>query len=81
VWGYSAPNFEAVAAAYGIPARSISKEMEVAEAARWLHGKTHGPQLLQVMVSHLANAYPKLAFGKGLSCMEPQEKPLDMEST
>ncbi|HUZ05780.1 MAG TPA: thiamine pyrophosphate-binding protein, partial [Acidobacteriaceae bacterium] len=81
MWGYSAPDFEQVARAYGIPARTVSEPSEVQAAASWLHSDPMSPALLQVMVSPLANAYPKLAFGKGMSSMEPQEKPIEMEGT
>ena len=81
MWGYSAPNFEQVARAYGIPARTVSEPSEVRAASSWLHTDPTSPSLLQVMISPMANAYPKLAFGKGMSSMEPQEKPVEMEST
>lgn len=81
MWGYSAPDFPRVAEAYGIPARSVSAPGQIEEAVRWLREETEGPALLQVMVSPFANAYPKLAFGRGMESMEPQEKPIEMEST
>lgn len=81
MWGYSAPNFEHVAAAYGIPAKTVSDPYQLQHSCSWLHSDGAAPALLQVMVSPRANAYPKLAFGKGLSAMEPQEKPVEMEGT
>jgi acetolactate synthase-1/2/3 large subunit len=39
------------------------------------------PYLLEVIISMNANAYPKMAFGKPISEMEPFAKPLDMEGT
>jgi acetolactate synthase-1/2/3 large subunit len=81
LWGYSAPDFKHVAEAYGIPARTIAEPGEVAQAVRWLNNETEGPALIQVMVSTLANAYPKLAFGRGMEAMEPYAEPIDMEST
>ena len=80
MWGYSAPDFSAVANAYGIPARTVDDPVLVDAAVEWLSNE-NGPSLLQVMVSPYANAYPKLAFGKGMASMEPQELSTEMEST
>jgi acetolactate synthase-1/2/3 large subunit len=81
MWGYSAPDFGKVAEAYGIPARTVASPSDVEGMLRWLNTESVGPALLQVMISPNANAYPKLAFGHGMSSMEPQIKPLDMEGT
>jgi len=81
MWGYSTPDFTRVALAYGIPARTVQSPEYIEAAIRWLHDETEGPALLQVMISPFANAYPKLAFGLGMSSMEPYAKPLDMEGT
>ena len=81
MWGYSAPDFTAVAKAYGIPSRTISEPDECEEAGEWLVDSHFGPKLLQVMVSPEANAYPKLAFGKGMASMEPLVLSEEMEST
>lgn len=81
MWGYSAPDFARVAEAYTIPARSVRVPSEVDGAVRWLMEETEGPALLQLMISPFANAYPKLAFGRGMESMEPQEQPIEMEST
>ena len=80
-WGYSAPNFAAVANAYGIEGHSVEDPSQVAQALQWLWRDPLRPQLLQVAVSPHANAYPKLAFGKPITEMEPESKPLDMEGT
>jgi acetolactate synthase-1/2/3 large subunit len=81
MWGYSAPDFARVAAAYGIPSRTVEAPQAAAAAIHWLHAETEGPALLQVMISPFANAYPKLAFGRGMESMEPHEKPTEMEGT
>ena len=81
VSGYSAPDFAAVAASYGVPSKTIADSMEVEDAVSWLSRCTGGPLLLQVMISPLANAYPKLAFGKGMASMEPLVLSSEMEST
>jgi acetolactate synthase-1/2/3 large subunit len=81
LWGYSAPDFEAVARAYGMEARTVADPAGVDEAAGWLWADPSQPALLQVMVDTSANAYPKLAFGHSITDMEPFVKPIDMEGT
>jgi acetolactate synthase I/II/III large subunit len=80
VWGYSAPDFAAVAEAYAIPARRVEDpaEVEDAIAAMWAH---QGPYLLEVAIDAKANAYPKIAFGYPISEMEPFVAPKAMEAT
>ncbi len=81
MWGYSAPDFSRVADAYGIESKTVSATAELDSAISWLSSDDSKPALLQVMVDSMANAYPKLAFGRGMSSMEPHEKPLEMEGT
>src|SRR6266404_1624809 len=81
LWGYSAPDFTQVAAAYGISARTVKDVDDVEEALRSLWQAPEQPGLLQVLVDTFANAYPKIAFGKPMSEMEPFAKPIEMEST
>lgn len=80
-WGYSAPDFEQVGIAYGIDSISIKDEDEIENAISWLFTDIHKPQLLQVYIGTSVNAYPKMAFGKPITEMEPLAKPLDMEGT
>jgi acetolactate synthase-1/2/3 large subunit len=80
-WGYSAPDFAAIAEAYGIPAKTISTPAEVNASANWLWEEHTGPVLLQVMVSPRMNVYPKIAFGKPITEMEPFAAPISIEST
>ena len=82
-WGYTAPDFEKVSIAYGIDAKTIEREDEIEEAAKWLWSEENinKPQLLQVMIDSRTNTYPKIAFGKPLTEMEPFFKPDDMEGT
>jgi acetolactate synthase I/II/III large subunit len=80
MWGYSAPDFNAVATAYGIPSRTILASEQAAESTDWLFHQ-QGPALLQVHISPYANAYPKLAFGKGMASMEPLVLSDEMEAT
>jgi acetolactate synthase-1/2/3 large subunit len=81
VWGYSAPDFAAVAQAFGIGAQTIESEGSVSEALKMLWKDPLAPALLQVMIDQRANAYPKIAFGHPLTEMEPLVRPLAMEST
>lgn len=81
MWGYSAPDFKRVADAYGIEAQTISESHDMESALKWLSSNETAPGLLQVMIDPMANAYPKLAFGRGMSSMEPHEQPLEMEGT
>jgi acetolactate synthase-1/2/3 large subunit len=39
------------------------------------------PCLLEVAIETGVNAYPKLAFGRPISEMEPFAKPVEMEAT
>src|SRR5579875_18068 len=80
-WGYSAPDFPAVARAYGIDASMIREPEQMEDGIGWLWSEPRQPALLQVMIDVLANAYPKIAFGKPMSDMEPLAKPVEMEST
>lgn len=81
LWGYSAPDFSRVAGAYGLDARTIENPGEVDDALRWLWEEPYRPALLRVLVSTYANAYPKIAFGRPITEMEPSAKPLEMEGT
>lgn len=80
-WGYSAPNFEAIAKAYGIDAHTIAKHDEIQFAVDWLWENADAPVLLQVMIDPFLNVYPKIAFGKPITEMEPFATPTQMEST
>lgn len=81
LWGYSAPDFVRVAAAYDIPAQTIERQDEIGSALSWLLTRNGGPALLQVMIDTYTNAYPKLAFGRPITEMEPLAAPVDMEGT
>jgi acetolactate synthase-1/2/3 large subunit len=80
VWGYSAPDFAAVASAYGIPSAGVETEEGADEALSWLMSSS-GPALLDVQISPQANTYPKIAFGRPMTEMEPYATPIGMEST
>ena len=80
-WGYSAPNFELIAEAYGITSKTISSPSALEEGVAWLWQKKDEASLLQVMVDLHVNAYPKIAFGKPMTEMEPFVSPIAMEGT
>jgi acetolactate synthase-1/2/3 large subunit len=81
VWGYDAPDFARIAAAYDIESRTVEQPTDIDQALDWFAQDSDGPGLLQVMIDPAANAYPKLAFGRGMSSMEPHATPLEMEGT
>ena len=80
-WGYSAPDFVDVARAYGIDGSTVSDPADVATALQALWQEPGKPYLLQVIIDTFANAYPKLAFGRPITEMEPFAKPIGMEGT
>jgi len=80
-WGYSAPDFAAIATAYGLSAKTIVSTEDIEAGTNWLWEKRDEPVLLQVMVSSKMNVYPKIAFGRPISEMEPFCLPIGIEST
>jgi acetolactate synthase-1/2/3 large subunit len=81
VFGYSAPQFDKVAQAYGIRSHSITEKSDVQTGIQRLWEDPNAPFLLEVAIDQQANAYPKIAFGRPLDQMEPHAKPLAMEGT
>jgi len=79
--GYSAPDFTSVAEAYGIRARMLKDPVEASAAIEWLHSTENRPALLQVKIDTFANAYPKIAYGRPMTEMEPLATPLEQEGT
>jgi acetolactate synthase I/II/III large subunit len=81
LWGYDTPDFAAVAAAYGLPSRLVCETAAVDDAIEWLRGISGGPALLHLKIDTFANAYPKIAFGRPITEMEPMAKPVEQEGT
>ncbi len=81
VWGYSAPSFNKIAQAYGIDSSEVYEPDDLDAALANLWRDPTIPYLLEVHVDLKANAYPKMAFGRPISEMEPYAQPLDMEGT
>jgi acetolactate synthase-1/2/3 large subunit len=81
VWGYSTPSFAAVAAAYGLQSECVSDPERVVESLERFWADPLHPCLLEVAIETGVNAYPKLAFGRPISEMEPFARPVEMEAT
>jgi acetolactate synthase-1/2/3 large subunit len=81
MWGYSAPDFVKVAMAYGIEGRRLGADNDVTEALRWLWSEPRRPMLLEVEIANSLNVYPKMAFGRPITEMEPLVQPTEMEGT
>lgn len=80
-WGYNAPDFSAIAQAYGIGSFTVADAAQLDEGLRQLWADPELPFLLQVMVDPHTNVYPKMAYGKPITEMEPFGKASDMEAT
>ena len=80
-WGYSAPDFVDIARAYRIEASFARDVAAVAPALDRMWRDPQEPFVLHVEIDTFANAYPKLAFGRPISEMEPHAKPTAIEST
>jgi len=81
VWGYSSPDFTKIANAYGISALVLDDAANTEQALDALWEDERSPFLLEVKIPQEANAYPKMAFGRPISEMEPLATPLEMEGT
>jgi len=80
-WGYSAPDFVNVGTAYGVEGRRLAAQGEVREAMAWLWSEPLRPMLLEVELASSVNVYPKIAFGRPITEMEPLFKSKGMEGT
>jgi acetolactate synthase I/II/III large subunit len=78
-WGYSAPDFRRVAEAYGIAGDSVEREADLPRALAALWNDPGLPALLHVRVDPDVNVYPKIAFGRPFTDMEPLAVPAGME--
>lgn len=80
-WGYSAPDFADVANAYKIESQTVTDCLSLPLVLEKMWRNPQTPFLLQVFVDVSTNAYPKIAFGRPMTEMEPLAKPLEMEGT
>ena len=71
IWGYSAPDFTAIARAYGIDSFSIEKEEDINIGLNRMWEDANAPFLLNVNINIHTNVYPKMLFGNPLTKMEP----------
>jgi acetolactate synthase I/II/III large subunit len=72
VWGYSAPDFEAVSKAYGIDSITISEPDQIDSAMEWLWQDPTAPVLLNVMIDLDTKVFPKAAYGRPINDMDPK---------
>jgi acetolactate synthase-1/2/3 large subunit len=70
-WGYGAPDFCALATAYGIDNIDVTCEAQIDDAIAQLWKDPAMPALLRVKIDATANAYPKMTFGKPITEMHP----------
>jgi len=70
-----------VAASYGLETAVLAKAEDAPDLIRKFWQNPHEPFLLEVEIDLSVNAYPKLAFGRPISEMEPFAKPVEMEAT
>jgi acetolactate synthase I/II/III large subunit len=78
-WGYSAPDFARVAQAYTIASTVVTESADLAPALQETFHDPRRPHLLVVRIDAAANAYPKLAFGRPITEMEPLATPLPLQ--
>jgi acetolactate synthase-1/2/3 large subunit len=81
LWGYDTPDFARVAQAFGIASASVRDESELHAGLQSLWQDPAAPALIDVTIDTFANVYPKIAFGRPLTEMEPDAQPIAMEST
>jgi acetolactate synthase I/II/III large subunit len=72
VAGYGAPDFVALAEAFGIAALTMCEESETAGALEWLWADETRPALLEVQLSQGSCVWPKVAFGNPVHRMSPR---------
>ncbi|MDO8962977.1 MAG: thiamine pyrophosphate-binding protein [Coriobacteriia bacterium] len=70
-WGYGAPDFVALAAAFGLPAESVSDPSQVVGAVDRLMADPGSPALLRVEITGESSVSPKVAFGRSVADMDP----------
>ena len=81
LWGYDTPDFARVAEAFGIASGTVRNESEIDSGLHCLWEDASAPALIEVTIDTFTNAYPKIAFGRPLTEMEPDAQPTAMEST
>jgi acetolactate synthase I/II/III large subunit len=81
LWGYNTPDFARVAQAFGIASCTVRNDSEIDSGLHCLWEDPSAPALIEVTIDTFTNVYPKIAFGRPLTEMEPDAQPTAMEST
>jgi acetolactate synthase-1/2/3 large subunit len=81
LWGYNTPDFARVAQAFGIASCTVRNDSEIESGLHCLWEDPSAPALIEVVIDTFTNVYPKIAFGRPLTEMEPDAEPIAMEST
>lgn len=81
VIGYSAPDFVKISNAYQIKSQTVSDLNQLDKALAEVFADEKSPYLLEVQIPATTNVYPKIAFGRPISEMEPDFTPTGFEST
>jgi acetolactate synthase I/II/III large subunit len=81
LWGYDTPDFARVAQAFGIASCTVRNDSEIDSGLHCLWEDPSAPALIEVVIDTFTNVYPKIAFGRPLTEMEPDAQPTAMEST
>lgn len=74
VWGYSAPDFAALANVYGIESMRIDSEDQIENALTNMWNNPDQPFLLDASLDIHTNVYPKMLFGAPLSKMDGESQ-------
>ncbi len=78
VWGYSVPDFVAVGEAFGLASARVETADDVDPGLEAMWRDEKQPFLLDVHIPLEANCYPKVAFGRPITEMEPFADPVQM---
>jgi acetolactate synthase-1/2/3 large subunit len=73
-WGYSPPNFRAIANAYGISAATALRPEDISGGLAQLWTNPYDPFLLDVSIPPEANVYPYVPYGRAITAMIPPMK-------
>jgi acetolactate synthase-1/2/3 large subunit len=73
VWGYSAPDFESIAKAYGIDSYSVKDPKRIDKGLELLWENPDKPFLLNVFIDIHTNVFPKMMFGNPLTDLEGED--------
>ena len=69
--GYSTPDFEKIAYAYGVGTFTVRSSKDITKGLELLWENPKVPFLLNIMIDIHTNVYPKMLFGSPITKMEP----------